>query len=169
MRKPQISPGMQQMIKCWPKIQPANWLDMPGPDLELGARTTSLLSNRSYPISTYSSLPSRAPSVSSYSSLPSIAGSISAYSSLPIRPQISLHDGTYNNLRLIKSTHQHATNQLQSLAMFGPATPFATVEHFPEPEINICQVEHSANFISYNRNWGWYQRQDGHWNDDWIV
>ncbi|CCD47982.1 hypothetical protein BofuT4_P112920.1 [Botrytis cinerea T4] len=116
-------------------------LDVPEPDLELGPRTTSLPSNRAYPISVSSSLPNRAPS-------------LSAYWGPPSRAQISLHDDTYNHLLSIRSTPQRATNQFQDFAMFAPALTYAAVAPSPEPTIELYQVTHSANFISYNRSWG---------------
>ena len=119
----------------------ASQLDIPEPDLESGPRTASLPSNRAYPISVSSNLPNRAPL-------------FSAYSSLPSRAQASLHDRTHNHLRSIGSTPQCATNQFQDFAMFVPALTYAAVEPSPEPTIELYQVTHSANFISYNRSWG---------------
>ncbi|ATZ58548.1 hypothetical protein BCIN_16g03030 [Botrytis cinerea B05.10] len=124
-------------VMCKPKSGP----DIPEPDLESGPRTASLPSNRAYPISVSSNLPNRAPS-------------FSAYYSLPSRAQASLHDRTHNHLRSIGSTPQCATNQFQDFAMFVPALTYAAVEPSPEPTIELYQVTHSANFISYNRSWG---------------
>ncbi|KAF5871294.1 uncharacterized protein Bfra_007810 [Botrytis fragariae] len=124
-------------VMCKPKAAP----DISGPDLESGPRTTSLPSNRAYPISASSRLPSRAPSMSAYSSLPS-------------RAQISLHDDNHNHLRSIRSSPQRATNQLQDLGMLVPDLTFATLEPSSESAIELYQVTHSTRFISYNRSWG---------------